>query len=49
MTAAGRDLITGIPQRREISINLVRAAVKEPLEQCVQAIGFDGSYSPGDS
>ena len=38
MTAAGRDLITGIPQRREISINLVRAAVKEPLEQCVQAI-----------
>lgn len=38
MTVSGRDLITGIPQRREISINLVRAAIKEPLEQCVQAI-----------
>ena len=38
LSVAGRDLITGIPQRREISINLVRAAVKEPLEQCVQAI-----------
>lgn len=38
LTVAGRDLITGIPQRREISINLVRAAIKDPLEQCVQAV-----------
>lgn len=38
LTVSGRDLITGVPQRREISINLVRAAIKEPLEQCVQAI-----------
>ena len=38
LTVSGRDLITGVPQRREISINLVRAAIKEPLEQCVEAI-----------
>lgn len=38
MTVSGRDLITGIPQRREISINLVRAAIKDPLEECVRAI-----------
>lgn len=38
MTVSGRDLITGIPQRREISINLVRAAIKDPLEECVRTI-----------
>lgn len=38
MTVAGRDLITGVPQQREISISLVRAAVKEPLEECVRGI-----------
>lgn len=35
---AGRDLITGIPMRKTISINLARAAFKEPLLECVQAI-----------
>lgn len=38
LSVAGRDLITGVPQRRDISINLVRAAIKEPLEECVRAI-----------
>ena len=38
MKVAGRDLITGVPQQREISISLVRAAVKEPLEECVRGI-----------
>lgn len=35
---AGRDLITGVPTRKAISINLVRAAVKEPLMECIRAI-----------
>ena len=38
MKVAGRDLITGVPQQREIAISLVRAAVKEPLEECVRGI-----------
>ena len=38
MTAAGRDLITGVPMRKPISIMLVRAAMKDPLLECVKAI-----------
>lgn len=38
MEVAGRDLITGVPQQKEISINLVRAAVKEPLAACIREI-----------
>ncbi len=40
MKVAGRDLITGVPQQREISINLIRAAVKEPLAVCLREIHF---------
>lgn len=35
---AGRDLITGVPMQKEISVNLVRAAMKAPLMECIQAI-----------
>ncbi len=35
---AGRDLITGVPTQKTISINLVRAAIKEPLLECLRAI-----------
>lgn len=38
MTVAGRNLITGIPQQVEVSIGLVRAAIKEPLKECVRSI-----------
>ena len=38
LTVAGRDLITGVPQQREISISLVRAAIKDPLEECIHCI-----------
>ena len=38
LTVAGRDLITGVPMRKGISINLVRLAMKDPLTECVQAI-----------
>lgn len=35
LTVAGRDLITGLPQRREISSTLVRVAIQEPLKDCL--------------
>ncbi|MGO5052329.1 rod shape-determining protein [Lachnospiraceae bacterium LCP25S3_G4] len=38
LIVAGRNLITGVPQQKEISISLVRAAIKEPLEEIVRAI-----------
>lgn len=38
MMVSGRNLITGIPCQRDISISLVRAAVREPLQECVKAI-----------
>ncbi|MCB6413824.1 rod shape-determining protein [Dorea acetigenes] len=38
LTVAGRDLITGLPQRREISSTLVRVAIQEPLKDCLRAI-----------
>lgn len=38
LTVAGRDLITGVPMRKGISITLVRLAMKDPLLQCVGAI-----------
>lgn len=35
---AGRDLIAGVPMQKAISVNLVRAAVKDPLMECIRAI-----------
>ena len=35
---SGRDLITGVPQQKEISVNIVRTAMKESLETCVREI-----------
>lgn len=35
---SGRDLLTGVPGQKEISVSLVRAAVKEPLASCVHEI-----------
>lgn len=40
MTVAGRDLVTGVPQQQEISISLVRAAMKEPLAECIMHISL---------
>ncbi len=37
-SVAGRDLITGLPMRKTVSINLVRAAFKDPLLECMKAI-----------
>ena len=38
MQIAGRNLILGLPQRTDISIGLVRAALKEQMDDCVDAI-----------
>ena len=38
LPVAGRDLITGLPMRKGVSQNLVRAALKDPLLECVRAI-----------
>lgn len=38
MQIAGRNLILGLPQRTDISIGLVRAALKEKMDDCVDAI-----------
>lgn len=38
--AAGRNLITGVPQQKDIPISLVKAAMKEPLEHCIQEMQF---------
>ncbi|MDY3122104.1 rod shape-determining protein [Clostridiaceae bacterium 68-1-5] len=35
---AGRDLITGVPTQKSISIQIVRAAMKDALFQCVKEI-----------
>lgn len=38
LKVSGRNLTSGVPQYIEIPIGLVRAAMKEPVEQCVEAI-----------
>lgn len=38
MRVAGRDLINGIPKQMDISVNLIRAAMKEPLKMIVEEI-----------
>ena len=35
---AGRDLITGLPVRKPITLALVRSALRDPLLDCVRAI-----------
>lgn len=38
LSVAGRNLISGVPQQQDISVNLVRAAIKESLEEIVRSI-----------
>lgn len=40
MTVAGRNLVTGVPQQEEIPISVVRAAMKEPLAECIGHINL---------
>lgn len=45
---SGRDLISGVPSQTDIPISLVRAAMKEPLEECVRAIRSMLERTPPD-
>lgn len=38
LTVAGRDLITGVPMMKPISLSTVRASLRDPLLECVKAI-----------
>lgn len=40
LMVAGRNLISGVPQHIDIPISLVRAAIKEPLEECIRAMNL---------
>lgn len=35
---AGRDLISGVPQQKEIPVELVRSAIISPIQECIKAI-----------
>ena len=48
LTVSGRDLVSGVPSQAEISISLVRAAMKEPLEECVRAMRSMLERTPPD-
>nr|WP_294492257.1 rod shape-determining protein [uncultured Mediterraneibacter sp.] len=45
---AGRNLISGVPSQTDVPISLVRAAMKEPLEECVRAIRSMIERTPPD-
>ena len=45
---SGRDLVAGVPSQSDIPISLVRAAMKEPLEECVRAIRSMIERTPPD-
>ena len=38
LLVAGRDLLTGVPRQEAVPIGIVRAAMKEPLDECVRSI-----------
>lgn len=48
LTVAGRDLIMGVPKQESIPIGLVRAAMKEPLAECVHTIKVMIDRTPPD-
>ena len=48
ITVSGRDLITGVPGQTEIPISLVRAAMRDPIEECVHAIRTMIERTPPD-
>ncbi len=48
LTVSGRDLISGVPAQTEIPISLVRAAMKDPLDECVRAMRSMIERTPPD-
>ena len=45
---SGRDLVTGVPSQTDVSIGIVRAAIKDPLDECVRAIKLMLDRTPPD-
>lgn len=48
LTVSGRNLIKGVPAQMDISISLVRAAMKDPLEECVREMKSMLDRTPPD-
>lgn len=48
LKVSGRNLVNGVPQYQDIPISFVRAALKEPLESCVDAIRSMLERTPPD-
>ncbi|WP_306480130.1 rod shape-determining protein [Mediterraneibacter sp.] len=48
ITVSGRDLVTGVPSQTDVSIGIVRAAIKEPLDECVRSIKLMLDRTPPD-
>lgn len=48
LTVSGRNMITGIPQYKEIPISLVRAAMRDPFSECVSAVKSMIDRTPPD-
>lgn len=48
VSVSGRDLITGVPAQKDIPVRLVRAAMKEPLGECMKAIRSMIGRTPPD-
>lgn len=48
LVVSGRNLANGIPQYREVPIGIVRAAIKEPLDDCIDAIRAMLERTPPD-
>ncbi len=48
INVSGRDLVSGVPAQTDVTISLVRAAMKDPLEECVRAIRSMLERTPPD-
>lgn len=48
MQIAGKNLLLGLPQRTDISVGLVRAVMKNPMDDCVEAIKAMIERTPPD-
>ena len=48
ITVSGRNLVTGVPGQTKIPISLVRAAMKEPVDECARAIRSMIERTPPD-
>ncbi|MFI3172131.1 MAG: rod shape-determining protein, partial [Eubacteriales bacterium] len=48
MNVTGRNVLVGVPQQKEITVDIVRAATKESLDECVTSIRSMLERTPPD-